>query len=158
MKVLFLDVDGVLNSNRHLPDCIGRGGVGMATAHISQLARVLLETGAQVVVSSTWRLGGIGPGSRFHRELSFHGDAGEFVLSRVIDRTVDGWTEFKKTSIRGAEIQHWLDAHPEVESSVILDDDSDMGPVMHRLVQTSADEGLTAELADSAIEMLGRAA
>ena len=71
MKVLFLDVDGVLNSQRlGTPD-------GMRPWCVTQLARIVKESGCKIVVSSTWRAGGIGETSDFHRcllEASVLGD------------------------------------------------------------------------------------
>jgi hypothetical protein len=59
---------------------------------------------------------------------------------------------------RGQEIQAWLDGAPrygiEVESFVILDDDSDMVHLADRLVKTSFETGLLDEHVDRAIAML----
>jgi len=153
--VLFLDVDGVLNSRVHAKDCLCKdSGFGIGLVHLTQLVRILRETGASVVVSSTWRK----LGNRLRDELARHGDAGAFVSSRIIGRTVDGYAvgleRHEGRVLRGTEIQAWLDEHPDVESFVILDDDSDMGHLMHRLVHTTFHEGLTAERADKAISML----
>lgn len=158
-KVLFLDVDGVLNSARTWKTRVE----GMAAEHVALVAHILRETGASVVVSSTWRTfpGWNDGASQFHKTLAKHGADGALILSRVIGRTVDGWEmQLPKTDgrlLRGTEIQHWLDAR-QVECFVILDDDGDMGPLTTRLVQTTFDDGLTPELADRAIEMLGGAA
>lgn len=45
---------------------------------------------------------------------------------------------------RGAEIKAWLAECAEIESFVILDDDSDMDDLSDRLVKTKTDEGLLA--------------
>ena len=56
---------------------------------------------------------------------------------------------------RGIEIEKWLSSYPrDVESFVILDDDSDMVHLTPRLVKTEFDDGLTEAHADQAIEML----
>jgi hypothetical protein len=157
-RIVFLDVDGVLNSYHHVEDSLHLRG--MAHAHVEQLARILRETKAKVVVSSTWRKWGLEAGARFHDELqNRHGAEGELILSRTIGRTVDGYADglprdAERRVLRGTEIQHWLDTHEPVESFVILDDDQDMGPLMHRLVRTSMANGLTPELADEAIRKL----
>jgi hypothetical protein len=50
-----------------------------------------------------------------------------------------------------------LDAHGEnVESFVILDDDSDLEPYMNRAVIVNGEVGLTEADVDKAIEILGR--
>lgn len=56
---------------------------------------------------------------------------------------------------RGAQIQSWLDDHPEVTHYVVLDDDADMGPVLDRLVKTTWEYGLLDEHVDRAAGMLG---
>lgn len=86
MKVLFLDVDGVLNSHTHRGQERPGSMMGMAQEHVDELARVVRDTRCQIVVSSTWRIGGIEPGSKFWRELSKR-VGGPVILDRVIDRT-----------------------------------------------------------------------
>lgn len=58
MKVLFLDVDGVLNSRTHPAFGFHKeapGLMGMAPEHGAILQEVLNSTGAKIVISSTWR-------------------------------------------------------------------------------------------------------
>lgn len=71
--------------------------------------------------------------------------------------------EAKRTLIiakgRGHEIDAWLRAWSEVddiESFVVLDDDSDITPHEDRHVKTSFHEGLTSEHVPLALEILGR--
>lgn len=65
-----------------------------------------------------------------------------------------GLTGEIREGIRGAEIAAWLAEQADVESFVILDDDSDMGHLAHRLVETDCVIGLTQEDADRAIAIL----
>lgn len=58
------------------------------------------------------------------------------------------------TVTRGREIQAWLAAQCEIESFVILDDSDDMEHLSGRLVQTTFDDGLSAEHAAAAIRLL----
>jgi hypothetical protein len=131
MKVLFLDVDGVLNSQRlGTPD-------GMRPWCVTQLARIVKESGCKIVVSSTWRAGGIGETSDFHRCLLEASVPGDDTIQRVLigitpDLVGNG------EGARGDEIAAWLGEHPDVESFVILDDDTDMGELGGRLVRTDA--------------------
>lgn len=56
---------------------------------------------------------------------------------------------------RGAEIQAWLDAHPEVTKYVIIDDQSDMLPSqMNNFVKVNQWYGLTMQDANKAINIL----
>ncbi len=133
MKVLFLDIDGVLNSVRTaiahegFPFDFSEKGMGRfdhtSIALIQKLCRL---ADVKVVLSSTWRL------SFTVVEVS------EALGLPVIDRTKS------LAGNRGTEIQEWLDRHPEVEQYAILDDNSDMlDSQANNFVQTSGDDGLT---------------
>jgi hypothetical protein len=56
-------------------------------------------------------------------------------------------------SCRGDEINEWLSKN-EVESFIILDDDTDMADLMHRLVHTDFPDGLQDEHIEIAINKL----
>lgn len=160
MKVLFLDVDGVLNA-WHLPDGESHEGHPIHTQKVGRLQRILDETGAKVVLSSAWRH------SHTLEEmdalLTARGWRGELVGSTpdVWVQDASGlWTASMDADIRrGAEIRQWLEDHPEVTSYVILDDTDDMLPEQEeRFVRTNPALGLTEADADEAIRILGGAA
>jgi len=151
--IVFCDVDGVLNN----PGCYGPGCSGThVPAHppsVAALNYLTNVTGAMVVVSSTWRLGGL----MFCRE-KFH-EWG--VIAPIIDitaalRTAKG--DITISQPRGKEIDHWLHADnwDDISGFVILDDDSDMDPHADRLVQTSGHVGLTMADARRAVEVIRR--
>ena len=113
MKILFLDIDGVVNcettAQRH------RGAIGVDPYMAFLVARIVERTGCKIVLSSSWR---------------YYPDACDEVTRCVMpffDTTPKmpllGGAERKE---RGHEIKAWLDAHPEVERYAILDDNSDM--------------------------------
>ena len=64
-KIVFLDIDGVLNSELHyveksqqqLADEIGYPLSEISRSAVSLLNQIVEKTGAKVVISSTWRLG-----------------------------------------------------------------------------------------------------
>lgn len=156
--IIFLDVDGVLNSYDQLEE--SKRLRGMAPKHVAELARVLRETDAKVVVSSVWRFelnddGSSRRGTRFRDELLEKGDDGRLVLKRIIGRTKDLWGKAPdKKNVRGFEIQTWREEHGHVGSFVIVDDDSDMGPLKPRLVKTDNALGLTRKEGDEMIRLL----
>ena len=135
MKVLFLDVDGVLNSTR---SCIANGGYGWIGNHTSweqldpvavKLIRKLCEeTDCKVVLSSSWRI------------LATQQDIVAF--EKFLGVEIVGETPQKK-GIRGEEIKEWIDKNsPEVYA--IVDDDSDMLPEQHDVfIQTTHSDGLS---------------
>lgn len=126
MKVIFLDVDGVLNS-RNSTDF--KNNLWPVDNYMCFLVgKIQLATGCAIVVSSSWRHHP--DGMRLLREK----------FNDVIDKTPNGKT-------RGEEIKMWLDAHP-VDAYAILDDDSDMLPEqLPNFFQTTFDDGLTEDIA-----------
>ena len=145
-KVIFLDVDGVLNNGNWALEMAGRGirvyrDDLLYEPALAQLRRIVDATGAVIVVSSSWR----------QTPIAF------LHLREWLERfgmTVYGKTPFSGGQ-RGDEITAWFDQNPGKWRYVILDDDGDMGVHIARLVRTSFDVGLTARDADLCIHMLG---
>ena len=147
-KAIFLDVDGVLNSRTFFDRVHKENGIDifrekiLDKSCITNLKRIVDETGADIILSSSWR---IIPTlvETLRKQL------GDFGMT-IIDST-----KSLCCKERGDEIKEWLDRHPEYTAFVVLDDDSDMTAVMDHFVQTRYwGRGLTAELADKAIEIL----
>ena len=159
MKIIFLDFDGVLNSWRFFKDSHANGLLLFRPADqidpkaIRWLNELITKSGAKVVVSSAWRL--LHTLDELRAMLGEKGFAGE-----VIDRTESlSWQMVERGPIvakaqRGDEIDLWVRAHAEVESFVILDDDSDMAMHAGRLVQTSCRKGLKQIHVEQAIALL----
>jgi hypothetical protein len=160
-KIIFLDLDGVLNVYSQGHDEYG----SIFHQHlVDNLKRVIDETGAKIVISSTWRFGGL---QRMKDMWEFRGLPGE-----VIDITPDCNDLFNEGSFewldqieRGHEVEYWLNEHPEVEQYVIFDDDNDF--LIHQrgnFVRTANNinhpdcvdigYGLTNECANRAIRIL----
>lgn len=146
MKVLFLDIDGVLNSER---SAWAFGGFphGFDPANMAKFDHVAIalirkvceETECSVVLSSTWRL--------LH---SVHECANGLGLP-IFDKTPGGGGN------RGKQIQEWLDEHPEVTEYAIVDDDSDMLDSQRgRFVRTNVKEGLSLANYGDLLRILGR--
>ena len=138
MKVIFLDIDGVLINRRSCK-------IGLDVPDhecVERLNRIIAATSAVLVISSAWRIG------RSVEELK---DLMKLfgVKAKVIDRTICNWNW-----IRGQEIENWLSFHEDVTQFIILDDDSDIGELSSHLIQTKFEFGLTDENAMEAIERL----
>jgi len=155
VRVLFLDLDGVLNAGHGPldPDCVAR------------LNRIIDATGAVIVVHSMWRY------SVHPRALSWRlEDYG--VTADVVGCTpiVPPWAgEFPGESLedprltspsQGEAIRLWLADHPGVTAWVVLDDQPIDTPSRHtiRTVSAGGALGLTDEHAERAIAILGGAA
>jgi hypothetical protein len=135
MKIIFLDIDGVLNSMNGLFLRGGQSRMDLYTEHMQVLRWILDRTDARIVVSSTWRLG---RSVEDLKQLFYnYGLQSRFIIDK---------TPYLSGEQRGVEIKQWLDengeAH-EVESFVVIDDDDDMDVVRDNFVQTNHDYGLT---------------
>ena len=153
MKIIFLDVDGVLNCRNSRSRC--GSIIGVDRAKVERLAKIINETGAKVVLTSTWRNG-------LDDNLEATDKYGKYLIKalRVYGEIeIFGKTEYINVWDRGNEITEWLDRHKDVESWVVLDDevfrDYSMTGVSKRLVKTSwYKDGLTDEHVERAIELL----
>jgi hypothetical protein len=151
MKVIFLDIDGVLCNHESIAagykarTCAEQDPYGPHVDCVAALNRVIEQTGAFIVLSSTWRKAGDA-----HKRMPL-------TLKRWgVEGTMIGCTPFWSYDVhRGAEIRRWIETvRTPVTSFVILDDDSDMGNLTHRLVKTDHIVGLTEADADRAIAIL----
>jgi len=133
-KVIFLDVDGVINSRRTCiaydgyPWEVDKQGLKMFDHVAIDLIRVACEkTGARIILSSTWR------------RSTGHVNMAVAMHLPMMDSTPE-----KLSSARGEEIAMWLRDHPEVEQYAIVDDDSDMldGQLPY-FVKVDPDNGLS---------------
>ena len=172
MKVIFLDIDGVMNSaNFYRRKCSKSWEwTNMFGKYISYsvdpdavilLNRLIKETGAVVVLSSTWRNGPQFPalkedfrkiGIDIFDRCPCWGLKGVTDWIRVEDDNGHSYT----TQIpRGEIVDAWLKEHPEVEGYVILDD-SDVFTDEHRnhLVITDDEVGITEKDVLKAIDIL----
>lgn len=136
MKVIFLDIDGVLNDAFTTADLLDDTP---KKEHLDCLKAIVDATGAKIVLSSTWRL--------FARARNDVKNALKTVDLEFIDKT-------KELRDRASEIQEWLSRHPEVEKFVILDDEEISGKFPDNLVQTTFYRGLLPEHIEQAIKVL----
>lgn len=135
MKVLFLDIDGVVNCATTIERF--RGCFGIDPSMASRVKNIIEATGCSVVLSSSWRYD-----DPFRDE----------VQERVCD-LLDVTPKNNGLTSRGTEVKSWLEGHPEVTRYAILDDNNDF-LVGQPLFQTSWNQGLTDEIAQNVIAHL----
>jgi hypothetical protein len=146
LRVVFLDVDGVLNRVGFQPEQpLGlRSWIEPELA--ARLCSVLQTTGAVIVLSSDWRLGRELPELR--TELRAAG-----IDALLIDRTPD-----LRGQPRWREVEAWMAEHELArEAMVILDDTYDMGPLRERFVRVSPLNGLDEQAAQAIVALFGQA-
>jgi hypothetical protein len=127
MKVIFLDIDGVLNCSktpnpRKFPYIVD-------ARLLTRLKRLLEQTGAKVVLTSSWRVDPVGLLAAKHFGVPF------------IDVCPDMPSER-----RCVEMRAWLLEHPRVKRFAVIDDEDD-GLDDMPLFQPSSKTGLTPQIA-----------
>lgn len=146
MKIIFLDVDGVLN-NIHTMTRTASGCCFVEKECLKMVRHIVLETGAKVVLSSDWRYDRDDP--KYNQDFLELKDIMEKYNIPIFDYTpIINW------ELRGVEIAVWLGLHPKVDSFVILDDRNDMSPYKEQFIKTNFDTSLTDELTEKAIRIL----
>lgn len=141
MKILFLDIDGVLNSAKTFEDKHRHEAID--TAMVERINSVVNATGCQIVISSTWRV--LWDLNELRHILEAHG-----LRDVVVGATPD-------MGRRDVEILAWLEEHSEVQQFAVVDDDAhDLTKVSHRLVQTSFLTGILDEHVDQLVELLSK--
>lgn len=164
-RILFLDIDGVLNTERQHDLCVNKGiapvdGFGYAfdPEAVTNLKRIVEETGADIVISSSWKLWGLDAMQRMWTKRALPGkviditpntESDEMLLSVDLDY-------MEIPAIKGSEIKEWLTTKGhDVTHYAILDDFPDMLPEQEsHFVQTDPSIGITEADANKTIEIL----
>lgn len=136
MKVIFLDIDGVLAIFK---TWMLYGSVFSNTPSVKnkldpygvEFIKLLELMGVKIVLSSTWRKGKTLAKLRKILGINLH--------DKTCEHPFTG-------SVRGDEIHIWLKDNPQVTQFCIIDDDSDMLPYqMAHHVKTAYADGITHE-------------
>lgn len=158
MKVIFLDVDGVLNNIKNTVKVVKRNrrkGMPLRSNSfyfvpfdrrcLKNLARIVRRTKAKIVVTSTWRRG--------KEDMAV-------LESRLAEYGMVVTDTTKVLGARGAEIKDWIKEH-EVNVDpikfVVLDDDTyDIDNFLgtERVIETDGKYGLTFSDSLKAIDIL----
>lgn len=166
MKIIFLDFDGVLNSQKFLRSQFFKDSVKNLTDAELYLLKyeymidpeavklvndLVARSGAQVVASTSHR-------TRYSLDEINTMLKNRGATFQIADKTPKLLPQkFSQIVERGDEIQAFLDLFlpaEKPESFVILDDFSDMGDLMDHLVLTRDRFGLTTENVEDALKIL----
>lgn len=121
-KVIFLDIDGVLNDDDYT-------GIKVHEDKVKLLAKLVNETGADIIISSSWRYGirqyilKIASGEEIPHDME-----PVRLLASLFEKynlKISGFTPELPSGpdARPMEIRAWLTNQINIESFVILDDD-----------------------------------
>lgn len=163
-KVIFLDIDGVLNSNswnRSHQNQIDEGTL-VDKEKMRLLGKLVKDTNAKIILHSGWKFW-------FDAHLNpMRKEAENLVkLLRQEELEIDGVTpdfstqEIKRSKkfslVKATEILAWLEQHREVDSWIVIDDLDLHNPEIERhQLRTDPEAGLTAEDVYQARAMLLR--
>jgi len=147
VKIIFLDIDGVLNSMDNLNSLIklsrnasDKYGELFDIRCCNCLDYIISNTNAKIVISSSWKEMGL-------KRLK------EMWIDRKLPGEILDITKDLKTT-RGEEIDNWVNTN-NPSSYLIIDDTPDF--FTHhdeRIIITNSESGLTDELSDKAIRIL----
>ena len=161
-KIVFLDIDGVLNSNfwnenhqREISD-----GTLIDESKVKLLCKLIKDTDAQIILHSGWKYwfdSDLKPLCREAENLRGLLEKEGLTIAGVTpDHATDEIRKSKKFSlVKAGEILTWLKQHNDVDSWVVLDD-LDLHSVeigMHQ-IRTDQCTGLTIEDVEKAKKML----
>jgi hypothetical protein len=150
MKILFLDIDGVLNDHGPMMNLY----CGIDKEKVNLLNRVIDETNCNIVISSAWRymiLGGDMTVRGFEHMLLTHGLK---CYRRIIGHTPSD----EEVWSRGEQISAWLSVEKYSKYVVVDDLNEELGIGIslagHPIVQTNGKVGLTNENCTDLIRIL----
>jgi hypothetical protein len=147
MVVLFLDIDGVLNSEGYWPvRALGPASM-LDPLNVRALDALVRASGASLVISSTWR--------EFHAP----GEIAGFLREAGCEAPVLGATPMLPGAPRAEEIRAWLDAQLQPPSAFLILDDQEapFEGLEARVLRTSPTRGLVSRDVRRALAMLGLA-
>ncbi len=163
-KILFLDIDGVLNSKPYLaarPEAAGCSPAGgdwslrFQPELVARLQVFLDRSGAQIVLSSAWR-----NDPNVTRSAALFGVSQLDYVASLVRRSGAPRADFLSACIdgdRGPSIIAWVRAHAQIVSSWVAVDDAPvgyMGDAEHRTVRTDPEHGLRDVDVERAVSML----
>ena len=157
MKVIFLDIDGVLNSEEFFKSnpnqVIDKNSMGI-------LKNIVNKTGAAIVMSSGWRLW-------FDDSMMPHDGYSQYLYDvlcefdiKLLGKTPDFSTEEIRTRktfshVKAKEITAWLNEHKIVDKYVVVDDlDLKNEEINSHLVRINGQVGITKDDARRIIDMI----
>lgn len=160
MKVIFLDIDGVLNCSTSKSFCHDDTcGIitGIDSDKVKRLARIVEQTGAKIVLSSDWKVGWEKyyitnkPSHAKYLDNHLLKKGGLIIFDKTPNTNKGSW-------FRGEEILTYLRLHQGIDNYVILDDtffeDFSIKEISEHLVLTEYKVGLTDDDVEKAIRIL----
>ncbi len=162
-KLIFLDIDGVLNTrdwHSRMTKDTPRDEFGWVfdPVAVENLGHIIKETGASIVISSSWKFLGMAKLREMWKIRNLPGTLLDITPNTVSDEVLlnANLDEMELGVCRGNEIKEWLSRHKgEVSNYVIIDDFDDLLPEQeNHVVLTDSLIGITEWDAEKAIRIL----
>lgn len=168
-KLIFLDIDGVLNPVHYMNalfkmwkasfnEIKSQDDYGQLFFYqnCDALKQIVDQTGAQIVISSTWRMAGEQAMKDLWRDRNLPGQI--IGITPTQRQVIESSGAEKQSDVcRGDEIAHWIKQNNFTGNYVIIDDTPDMlNSQIENFVRTNGYVGLTMKDADRAIEILNQ--
>lgn len=158
-KIIFMDVDGVLNYTKWYYDDRNPGNLYGQEGEIDpecvrRIVNICEKTGAKIVLSSDWRID-----KNSIKRLERAGFPEGLIFSQTPELIWDCFNPYACTDYsRGREIDIWLNEHPDTYDYVIIDDREDFSDEQKRLHYIHVDPyiGFTDKNMEDAICILSR--
>lgn len=161
-KVIFLDFDGVMNTGRYIAER-RRNGLPVSDRYgylfdpeaVENLRRIIDATGAEVVISSSWRLEGEERMKDMWHERALPGQL-IGITGQSLHANFPMSAGETAGAAKGEEIRGWLKEHASKPYRyVIFDDEADIRPEQRpHFIQTDPRIGITRADAERAIQIL----
>ena len=153
MRVIFLDVDGVLNSNPAMRGGKPTGGIlGVDEDKLPVLQEIIMRSGAFVVLTSTWK---------HNWGTPWQPGSVRYLTDKLRQFNIEimGITTESVPGERGKGIRRWLEYHGPFDGWAVLDDDIfpdyAQNGILPRLVKTNFYRGgLTKEKIELCVNLL----
>ena len=162
MDVIFLDIDGVLNSNlwneSHQKEI--EEGTLIDRNLVSLLGILVKTTNTKIILSSGWRFWfnkKMNPlRTEAERLVEFFSLENIFIYDFTPDLTTEEIRKTKRFSlVKAQEILKWIELHEEVNKWIVIDDlDLRNNIVFEHLIRTNPEIGLTKQDVELAIKMI----
>lgn len=162
-KIIFLDIDGVINTKewhskmtKDTPK--DEYGYAFDPIAVANLAHIIDKTGADIVISSSWKFYGVPKLREMWKKRNLPGTILDITPNTISDEMLlnANLDEFQLGVCRGNEIKEWLSRHEDIISNyVIIDDFDDMlSKQEDHVVLTESLIGITEWDAEKAIKIL----
>lgn len=153
MKLIFLDIDGVLNCMGSKSRC--EGFIGIDDDKVKRLKQIIDSIDAKIVLTSTWR-------KHWNKNSDSNDYSGNYMNRKFKKQNLKIMDKIEYDGVhRGKGIIDYLNNfHTDIENWIVLDDEyfpdyKELG-ILDHMVKTEFIKGLQERHVDLAIELLNK--